>query len=305
MHQDSTISRFLTVRLLISLFPLFMAIATAKADFVSTTPGLPVIGVPLTSTTGVGCFAAAGVCATPGTLTLDSVVSMTFNPSGQDIVSNATYLGALTDLANNLIGPVTLTGTVEEEVLGRTASTQTGTWTNDLISLSLDGPVLGNTLTLGLDLSKTSSGTTSIMPLADGTFRINSFFDVFVEITLDRTPPLTVDRGPLELVLSPVAAVPEFSTWAMMILGFAGVGFMVYRRKSSQRKDERVRPSQPAPKKKQPQRRRWIPAEAALSSRGLCPGMAGLLSKIVKNSGLFRFGKADFAQYPFGGTGDR
>ncbi len=30
-----------------------------------------------------------------------------------------------------------------------------------------------------------------------------------------------------------VAAVPEPSTWAMMILGFAGVGFMAYRRKSN------------------------------------------------------------------------
>ena len=28
------------------------------------------------------------------------------------------------------------------------------------------------------------------------------------------------------------AAVPEPSTWAMMILGFMGVGFMAYRRKS-------------------------------------------------------------------------
>jgi hypothetical protein len=27
-------------------------------------------------------------------------------------------------------------------------------------------------------------------------------------------------------------AVPEPSTWAMMIVGFAGVGFMAYRRKS-------------------------------------------------------------------------
>jgi len=30
-----------------------------------------------------------------------------------------------------------------------------------------------------------------------------------------------------------VAAVPEASTWAMMILGFAGVGFMAYRRRSN------------------------------------------------------------------------
>jgi hypothetical protein len=30
--------------------------------------------------------------------------------------------------------------------------------------------------------------------------------------------------------LSISSAVPEPSTWAMMILGFAGVGFMAYRR---------------------------------------------------------------------------
>jgi hypothetical protein len=31
---------------------------------------------------------------------------------------------------------------------------------------------------------------------------------------------------------NPVSAVPEPSTWAMMILGFAGVGFMTYRRRA-------------------------------------------------------------------------
>jgi PEP-CTERM motif len=35
--------------------------------------------------------------------------------------------------------------------------------------------------------------------------------------------------------ITPTAAVPEPSTWAMMILGFAGVGFMAYRRS---RKDQ-------------------------------------------------------------------
>ena len=35
-----------------------------------------------------------------------------------------------------------------------------------------------------------------------------------------------------DLSITTVAAVPEPSTWAMMILGFAGIGFMAYRRKS-------------------------------------------------------------------------
>jgi hypothetical protein len=34
------------------------------------------------------------------------------------------------------------------------------------------------------------------------------------------------------LTISVTSGVPEPSTWAMMILGFAGVGFMAYRRKS-------------------------------------------------------------------------
>ena len=38
--------------------------------------------------------------------------------------------------------------------------------------------------------------------------------------------------GFVDTTFSPVvAAVPEPSTWAMMILGFAGVGFMAYRRR--------------------------------------------------------------------------
>jgi hypothetical protein len=37
----------------------------------------------------------------------------------------------------------------------------------------------------------------------------------------------------LNVVGANVSGVPEASTWAMMILGFAGIGFMAYRRKSA------------------------------------------------------------------------
>ena len=56
-----------------------------------------------------------------------------------------------------------------------------------------------------------------------GLFRINSFFDVFVEISIPgaTSPPV----GPITLV-----AVPEPSTWAMLLTGFAGLGFAGWRR---------------------------------------------------------------------------
>jgi hypothetical protein len=45
--------------------------------------------------------------------------------------------------------------------------------------------------------------------------------------------PVNIVIGGLEVfTISQVAAVPEPSTWAMMLLGFAGIGFMAYRRKA-------------------------------------------------------------------------
>jgi hypothetical protein len=45
----------------------------------------------------------------------------------------------------------------------------------------------------------------------------------------------TGNTGPVDAGIGPgtnIAPVPEPSTWAMMILGFVGVGFLAYRRKS-------------------------------------------------------------------------
>jgi hypothetical protein len=36
------------------------------------------------------------------------------------------------------------------------------------------------------------------------------------------------------LSASTISAVPEASTWAFMIVGFAGIGFMAYRQKQKQ-----------------------------------------------------------------------
>jgi len=43
---------------------------------------------------------------------------------------------------------------------------------------------------------------------------------------------LITDFGHYRLDVTPLAAVPEASTWALMIVGFAGVGFMAYRRRN-------------------------------------------------------------------------
>ena len=73
-----------------------------------------------------------------------------------------------------------------------------------------------------LELRTVPEGKTTITA-EGGPFRINSFFDVFVEISIPgaTSPPV----GPITLV-----AVPEPSTWAMLLTGFAGLGFAGWRR---------------------------------------------------------------------------
>jgi len=43
------------------------------------------------------------------------------------------FSGIVTNLSGSTSIPITLTGAVEQEVLGRTSATETGSWTTDLV----------------------------------------------------------------------------------------------------------------------------------------------------------------------------
>ena len=175
---------------------------SALAAVISGTPTLPLLGVPYSSATGVGCFPTAGFCIEAGSLTFTALSSKSFNTSGEDLTMQASYTGTLTDTSDHVLGPLLLTGSVEEQVLGRTFSTETGSWNTKLLSLALSGPLQGHTLSLGLGASN-STGTDSIDPIGGGLYQIDSFFDVFVDLTLDTNTPLHATRGPVLLTLQP------------------------------------------------------------------------------------------------------
>ena len=63
------------------------------------------------------------------------------------------------------------------------------------------------------------------------TFNLENFGGV--ELIKFSTDPSGIDTGGVPITFSIAQAVPEPSTWAMMILGFMGVGFLAYRRKTT------------------------------------------------------------------------
>jgi hypothetical protein len=207
---------------------------SAQADVITTSPSLPLLGVPYISPSGAGCFTLAGVCVTPGTFIQTSPVSSMFGGPNQLIVTGASYDASLTTVGGTVpIGSVDLTGTVDETVFNRTSDTETGPFKTELTGLSLSGkltfvdpsnPLNGDTVVATLGSSK-SLGTTTITPLGQREFRISSFFDVFIDVSIPGTV-FSKSVGPIPVV----AVVPEPSTWAMMLIGFAGLGFARLRR---------------------------------------------------------------------------
>jgi hypothetical protein len=74
--------------------------------------------------------------------------------------------------------------------------------------------------------SGASYGSVNVGPADNGTV---------VQIYLDDTALTALTQAEGSSIAfggSLTTAIPEPSTWAMMLLGFAGIGFMVYRRKS-------------------------------------------------------------------------
>ena len=211
-------------------------VASAGASTITTSASLPLLDVPYTSAVGAGCFPAVATCIQPGTLTLTTPVTSGFNSDGQDITSGAIYNGVLTDLSHVPTGSsITLTGSLEQEVLGRTTDTETGSWDTKILALTLSGPFQGHTLTLALSASPDSTGLTSITQIGGAgsdvgdnvgsQFEITSFFDVFVDLTLDGPNTLHTSRGPLEFD----AGVPEPAS--VMVLATAHIGLHAARRR--------------------------------------------------------------------------
>jgi hypothetical protein len=183
------------------------------------TPANSPILAPLTLVAGEYLtFSTAGgashVPAQPASPTADGDTSFTYNLTASygTGISGPTNVH-LNGLGGVFLGPAAPSGSAPAQLTGTTFS-----------SIS---PGLNQIFYIGDGLTGTGSGDVQTFYVPAGATRLylgiiddGGYYDNSGSITA------TISSS------DAVSAVPEASTWAMMILGFAGVGAMAYRRKS-------------------------------------------------------------------------
>jgi len=101
------------------------------------------------------------------------------------------------------------------------------TWYSN--ALGIDGTMQNNIDGYSHVYSTLYTGGINGIPVgSNGIGTYVGFEDQVISTVLGNASELNYDD--VQFVMSEVAAVPELSTWAMLIVGFAGLGFMGYRR---------------------------------------------------------------------------
>ena len=202
---------------LLVLLTLLMMSATGLAGVLQTSPTLP---------PGMGQYEAYYHANYPqGVLLNDPIHSRFVNVvrnddgSGNELETFDSTLEATADvpLMSMFDVPVMLTGPVTVRVQAYTSG-MTGTFATEIISMSLSGDVGGMPVEVRESPNLPSMGQTTITDLGGGLWEIDSFFDVFTELSVNGGPFMGDLTGPARMTLT-----PEPGTLALLGLGALGV----------------------------------------------------------------------------------
>jgi len=182
-------------------------------------------------------------------LALFAICGVSVGPAG---ASNITYNIDISDGTNSVIGTITTDGTI-----GNLISIPTDpfvSWNLQITIGSVSGSDIGPSVPFGdkslggaltsdtqffLDFTRIGNSSLFILDGTNAGFTAsNSGNPAFpdangISLTVGSTTGFIALPDDVSTTIGVAAAAPEPSTWAMMILGFAGIGAMTYRRRKS------------------------------------------------------------------------
>lgn len=123
--------------------------------------------------------------------------------------------------------PLVLTGPVEIRTL-RKGSDTTGQFDTEMVSMSLTGDVGGIPIEIRESPVRSSEGETRVDDIGGGQFEIDSFFDVFTEVSIAGGPFQPQTNAAVRMDLHDA---PEPSGWLLLVSGLPWLHYLGMRRR--------------------------------------------------------------------------
>ena len=210
----------------LTLLVLFVTLPAAYASIIQTTATLPPTSGQY-SISGTICLPAA--CFQDITIGNFQILTSTISAGNQLTSSNASLTAnGFTNSGGNpgaALGTLLLTGPIDITYFGRSALDALGTFNSQITFLNFTGSFAGHTAAALLNPLNASVGVTSVSQLNENQFRIDSFFDVFAELSIDGGPFIPGPVRHADLVPEPGTFIPGL----LAVAGFAAY----WKRRSS------------------------------------------------------------------------
>lgn len=104
-----------------------------------------------------------------------------------------------------------------------------GSWDTEMVSMLLSGDAGGYSVVIRESPTLRSTGTHSVTDLGNGEFQVDSFFDVFTELSIDGGGTFAPASSSIRLRLTGI--VPEPSSVILSLIGMSGLGMITRRRR--------------------------------------------------------------------------